>query len=1176
MYGGQGRLAGVGVLCLIALTVGEPQAPGPRFGGLPSSPVRFAGASRNAGRASRTPRQSISWYGRVVAQSTLEPVAAARVAIVERATATVEAAEDGRFAIDVPPGDRLWVSAPGFLDGFVELRAGRDPDLGRLVLRHETSLSGRILRGGEPAAGITVIVPPDGAHGNPPATAPQTVTDEAGSFRIGGLRSEQLEELIIIGPRTARTIDLGSALRPFDPRHYELGNIFLAPVSPLAGRVLDADGQPVAGAIVSVRSSSSVRLPGRNSDVAVQGRIRRPEGITDESGAFELPLPAGEHLLMAFSPTSGVGSTIVVSSPTEETAAEIRIGLGGTASRGGRVTDLAGAPLSGAQLSVRLIERWSLGANDPALPGIYTTRSDARGCFTFDGLPAGDTVWLDAGMPGFVTRRARLGPAAQFGAPASGDCGDIGDIRLGPAARIAGTVVDDAGRPVAGASLSARRYQDVGGYLVMGRAPTISDADGRFVIDALLPGDYALSARAVGHADTTLEDLELGAIASPDGGQTAPEAGSIMPGPVAGSGQDSGDPAALTTRVVLRRIRNVSDLEVLVLDPRGAPEPDAEVRAELRSGVGVPQTPGPSPRFTGADGRAVFADVPLGGYSLAASAEGRRDNSGWQGPHTLEPGAPPAIISTNPTPPFASLSGRLVDRQGHGIARAIIEARGNARGWDESRALTQADGSFRFDRLPVGRHALKATVPGLVEFLHDQPVAVAPPGIDDILLQLPPVGTITGRVVGARGGELDQLSVGASASVRFDDELEQSTNIWARPAPPSSDGRFHIDNVPPGTWRVYARANEGREASTEVVVTGEDPPVDVQIVLAEGYRLAGRLTWRDGGGAPAWLSIHGTATPDRRYLEVGEDGEFEVLDLAPDTYDILVSGAGLRAPFFQLVEVSADTEVEIPVRGAAVSGRVLDAETGLPVPGVSVRTDPIPQRTSDMHDQFRSTDRNGAFTAGPFPLGPWRFEFSAPGYARREPMIEIGEENLDDFRIELQPTPGLRVRFETPDGRAPRSINMVWLDIAHGEGMSYFGLPAGGDTLEFHYGDVALGRGVLYASSGNDRLAARRVITNDGEPVVVRLRGAGRLYVEVAGLAADEAAVMTLLDEEGLPVTTSSGGLEWATRTRPEGAFRAFTLPAGTYDIVVTAVDGRTWSGKAEIRPFEDTDVVLR
>src|SRR5439155_25628214 len=74
--------------------------------------------------------------------------------------------------------------------------------------------------------------------------------------------------------------------------------------------------------------------------------------------------------------------------------------------------------------------------------------------------------------------------------------------RAEPPARLAGRVTDDAGRPVAGALVTAR-------HLELARETTVyADGDGRWALPPLEPGRYHLRARRAGFRDRA-EVVEL-------------------------------------------------------------------------------------------------------------------------------------------------------------------------------------------------------------------------------------------------------------------------------------------------------------------------------------------------------------------------------------------------------------------------------------------------------------------------------------------------------------------------------------------------------------------------------------------------------------------------------------------------------------------------------------------
>jgi protocatechuate 3,4-dioxygenase beta subunit len=1134
----------------------------------------------------RVSSQADEWFGRVVSQFDLSPVVGARIivepvpegglmadvaplAALPADAVTTTSGADGGFAINAAVGRRLRVSAEGFLDGFVLLHENRDRDLGRLVLRHAMSFSGRVLVGGRPVAGVEVMVPADHDFGVGSTWSVRTTTGDSGTFRLDGLRPEQTHEIIFIRDGLAHAADLGHPLYPFDARHYEVGDIEIPTSASLAGVVTAPDGSPVRDALVWVTwSTGAMRLPRSGEDTDRHLGIRLPQGLVAADGRFELSVLSGSYRVAAFSPRFGSGLSEADSS-TQGQGATLEINLPGALSHRGRVVDPAGAPIPDAAVLVRT-NRPETDTTPYGEPLRF--EADAAGCFVAGGLPLDETSWVTIEAPGYVPSNVEVGNDAPL---PDASCADVPSYPLQPSGSITGVVLDEQGTPVVGALVSADRAQHVGGYLAFGRQPATTDEQGRFRFDDLPFGDYTLYVRDMGHLTTTAENIALGAL---DEGAPAPRDRDV--------------------RVVVAPIPSPIPLETLVLDARGAPVPEADVNADYNSGGMAAQFPSPEKGFTGADGRVVFDGAGAGLYSISASADGLRDSSGWQGPFRMEQPGALAIVEMRERPPSTSLSGRLVDAQGNGVARAIIHADGSMRRHDTARTLSEADGSFRFDSLALGQWVLKAELAGGLEVLHrgllevgsvelsPEVVGVAPSPevvgaepLPQVVIRVPQLGRITGRVDNTRPEELDELWVSAGTSEHHEGIAGQSTSVRVKAAP---DGTFELLDLIPGEWRVSARVSDGRDGATTVQVAEGETVSDVGVPLASGLTLSGRLVWRDGTDPDelaAWVRLAGSTTGQDRDLRVGADGVFQVRDLPPDLYDVMVSGGGLRAPFFLPVEVRGDTQVEIPMRGASVSGTVVDAETGDPIPGVGIRTDPIPQRTSDMHDQFRDTDRNGGFEAGPFPAGLWRFAFSALGYGTRAPVIEIGDEDMDEYVVALDPTPGLRLVFTTPDGSKPPIISLAWRDLEIGEGLQWSVFPESTDTMEFVLPSIRLTRGLLQASNNSEWLAARAVIANTGAPVTVALELAGRLRVtlEPPSEPTLNRPVARILDAEGLPVTNLNGEPERRFLRRREGEFYlSVLLPPGIYRMELQTHDGRQLNETFEIFAREQTELNLR
>lgn len=1013
---------------------------------------------------SGTHAQGVEWYGRVVAQSTLEGIEGARITseAVEAEGLPDDTASppgtdaqdpearlttaDGGFSTTAPPGVRLRISAPGFLDGFVDLRPGRDRDLGRLVLRHEMSFSGRIVRGDQPVPAVRVLAPAGREYGIRASPPPEAVSDAAGRFYLRNLRPEQLTELVVISRGTAQSIDFGFSGRPFDARHYELGDIELLALHTLSGRVVDPSGGAAANAPVRVYRSSSLRLSSPGNGSGAEDSIPTPEAPTGADGRFELALPAGEHTLIVLGGASG-NALVIANMDRPGTSVDLgTIVLPGTVSRGGRIVSPEGTPLPGVTVALASVSSWQSGTyDDPTLraPGTRTL-TDARGCYLLAGLPAAEAVRIQTALDGFVTRRIRVeadGSMADSDTPGAGECdrlGDLGTASLEIAGRIGGTVVDQDGRPIPGVDLSAKHHLIPGGPHGPTSPATVSDDRGRFEIDRLPQGDYTVTARSAGHLATFVRSVAVGLV------DTSPsDSGSREQPPVAPAQTTGGVAGELdvTLRIVMAEIENLVPLDILVLDPRGAPEPEAEVRASLNTGNGL--TPVLARRFTGADGRVLFDTAAAGVYSIVATAHGRRNNSYWQSPFRVQEGMMPAVVEMQPiTAPFVSLSGRFVDQDGRGIPRALIHARGSVRRLRDTEALTEADGSFRFDRIPAGRYVLKATAPGLPDVIHRNLLTIDPPGIDNLVIEVPPLATIVGSIAGLRDGEGEYLSVRAQTEEVHEENIRQSSGVEGEV---DAVGNFRIDDLIPGNWTVSARASGGRDGAAEVLLDGSGDTARVTVSMFTGFTLTGSVVWREDPPESARLDISGVGLRERRVVLFDPLDRFEVHDLPAGEYRIVVGDPSLRRAVRSFVDVREDTDIEIVVRGASVTGRVVDAADGAPIAGVGISAHPIPQIMAGGPAQ--NSDRFGGFAFGPFAAGPWRFRFHAAGYASRAPLIEIGDQDIIDLPITMRRTPGLRLRFETPDGAPPAIISLAWYDLDHGEGFQHAAFPEMTDSI---------------------------------------------------------------------------------------------------------------------------------
>lgn len=342
-----------------------------------------------------------------------------------------------------------------------------------------------------------------------------------------------------------------------------------------------------------------------------------------------------------------------------------------------------------------------------------------------------------------------------------------------------------------------------------------------------------------------------------------------------------------------------------------------------------------------------------------------------------------------------------------------------------------------------------------------------------------------------------------------------------------------------------------------------------------GYTLTGTVRWRETPPEVGWLHVIARSSRIHREVFFDPTGPFTVAGLPPGEYIVHVLNSGMHSAFVTTIEVRRDTHMEIAIRGASISGRVRDSSTGAPIAGATVEISAVPILIHDAQEHRYGTDASGSFAAGPHPAGQWRFVIRAPGYATSERAVTIGDRDIDDMWIDLQPTAGLHLILDTPDGSLPGSLELTWFDIDQNVALRLHRAKEDVISNELRWPDVPLGRGVLRISSFTSGLAGRALIVNDGKPVVIALRGGGRVTAVVPALAGDDrGAVMEVFDAEGYPVPDYGRRLAWTLHRR--GEFWTTGLAAGVYQVVVTARDGRRWSGRAQVRPFEGAEVILR
>jgi protocatechuate 3,4-dioxygenase beta subunit len=725
----------------------------------------------------------------------------------------------------------------------------------------------------------------------------------------------------------------------------------------LRGRVEDSSGGPISGAQVFAGSTASGYALVR----------------TDGRGMYEHRLAPSRYAVHAdadgYAPQR---QTVDVSSDAEQNFL-----LHPAARVSGRVVEGASSKVV-SEATVRAVLQGDV------IPLEIT--SDAAGEFLFSDLNPGRYLISAAkgNLVGFSS-----GPVAVALADHVADV----IINLEPGYSISGSVLDTRNQSLPSAQIRMREIRE--GSLVSGSdsgsVVALTDVSGRYRIDGVLPGHFALAADAVPNAPSEWRDVLIKK-------EDATQVNFVM---IAGG-----------------------ELLGTVLGPDGKPVPDCKVMTEVRAGDSVDSAVRAWRRSrTSSNGRFVAKGLAAGLVNVTA------DHPQF-GMASLSPMSLSVAEKKEVTVRFqkgAFIRGTV--QYGDGVVAASVNVR-----WDGTilrSTFTDNDGKFEIGPLPSGRGTLKAEVTRAQWTSHggpDEPdrkglVVVSGQDLNGIALVVTRQNeAISGTVLSPDGHPLEGALI--------ETELEQP-GLSAFNLPTVSfqttgsgvsgrEGHFAIRDLRKS--RYWVRAVQPRFPATEPVSV-DAPAAGIQLRFDAGARLSGKAVSENGAPVTSFeVEVVSAQAPDSNRSGPSRNdaarrsvnhpaGVFEVDALKAGRYEVVVSTAAGGAGRIAGIDLRAGESREnlvVTVAGLLrLKGRIVDADTRKGIVDMTVTVTPAREQV------LARTDMDGAFVLE--RLVPGRtIRIQARG-AERGYVPETRDVALPENRTEFDIDPILLLRIPSSD-----------------------------------------------------------------------------------------------------------------------------------------------------------------
>ena len=405
---------------------------------------------------------------------------------------TASTGPDGRYSFEkIAPGEYMVIRAPTgggplMLFGGMKQVAVREGEttVHDLDESSKINLSGRVLKGGQPVGNATLFFSVTDA-GATTKDLRQSRSDADGRYQIG----LDTAGAYAVAVSTGGFFGGGSsAVRVQVPDQPSPVIDITMKSAGISGHVVNAEGKPVSGAIVTVTASTAA---------GGDGHKRGMQDQTEPDGSFLVEgLDAGTYgvTVAAAGYRNTTAPPVTISNDSDVPSVDVHLEPGRTVR--GHVLDANGNAISGAMVMAAAAGTAASGRD------AINASSDVNGTFLVTA-PADGPIDVTAVAAGFPPARA-LGVQPQEGE-------DI-VLRAPRPGRVRVNVLTPGGTAVEGANVTCRAVPDFlgGGYVSAINSTLPTGSDGTTTVSSLAPGAYELTVSKGASRATTSATLAEG------------------------------------------------------------------------------------------------------------------------------------------------------------------------------------------------------------------------------------------------------------------------------------------------------------------------------------------------------------------------------------------------------------------------------------------------------------------------------------------------------------------------------------------------------------------------------------------------------------------------------------------------------------------------------------------